>query len=163
MNTTEKEIWAHLEEIADPEIPVLNIIEMGILRGVELIQKNGEPHFNIIITPTYNGCPAMDTISMQIRMTLLGYDITNFSIIQKLSPAWTTDWIPEAAQEKMRKFGIAPPRVITNELGERIEEVRCPKCDSQAVQKLSEFGSTSCKAMYKCNSCEEPFEHFKCH
>lgn len=162
MNQVE-DIWKYLEEIADPEIPVLNVIEMGIVRGVEEKMKNGEQHFDIIITPTYNGCPAMDIISTQIRMTLMSYEVKNFSIVEKLSPAWTTDWMSDEAKAKMEKFGIAPPRIKMNERGERIEEIFCPKCHSQNVMKISEFGSTSCKAMYKCEACFEPFEHFKCH
>lgn len=160
---TTQDIWGYLSEIPDPEIPVLTVIEMGIIRDVIEKEVNGAKTFEIIITPTYNGCPAMDIISTQIRMTLLGYDIQNFKIIQKLSPAWTTAWMSDTAKEKMRKFGIAPPIVHISDSGERIDIVNCPKCHSNHVQKLSDFGSTACKAMYVCNNCSEPFEHFKCH
>jgi len=160
---TTADIWSYLSEIADPEIPVLTIVEMGIVRDVVLKGEGEQAIFEIIITPTYNGCPAMDIISTQIRMTLLGYDINNFKIITRLSPAWTTEWIPEEAQEKMRRFGIAPPQVKYDEQGQKIEIVACPKCHSEQVIKVSDFGSTSCKAMYTCSNCSEPFEHFKCH
>jgi ring-1,2-phenylacetyl-CoA epoxidase subunit PaaD len=147
----------------DPEVPVLSVIDLGIIRGVNL--ENGA--VEVIITPTYSGCPAMDVISMQIRMQLLTHGYSNVTIKNVLSPAWTTEWMTMAGKEKLKAFGIAPPnasqQVCTPAYFHREELVQCPHCNSYHTVMLSEFGSTACKALYKCNDCLEPFDYFKCH
>jgi ring-1,2-phenylacetyl-CoA epoxidase subunit PaaD len=155
-------IWKLLEEVPDPEIPVISIIELGIVRNIELINNV----FEISITSTYSGCPAMDMIQVNIKSILEENNIKNFVIRMVYSPAWTTDWIPEEAKIKLEKFGIAPPRETTNSklslLGLE-PTVKCPFCTSMKTVLISQFGSTACKAMYKCEECKEPFDYFKCH
>lgn len=156
-----EQIYKWLSEISDPEIPVVTILDLGIVRNVE-VDENGT---TIYITPTYSGCPAMDIISMQIRMALISRGVKNLQIKEQLNPAWTTDWITEEAKLKMKKYGIAPPKgkaKIKNGLFEE-EEVECPHCNSHHTELISQFGATSCKALYRCLDCQEPFEHFKCH
>lgn len=156
-------IYALLEEVPDPEVPVLSIIDLGIVRAVELI--NGQPR--ISITPTYVGCPAMDHIKMEIRLKLLENNFTAPDVVNVLSPAWTTDWMTEAGKEKLRAYGIAPPnqkqQVCRQDFFTPDEAVQCPRCESYNTQLVSNFGSTACKALYKCLHCLEPFDYFKCH
>ena len=159
-NDTEKRIWQILEEVYDPEIPVLSVIDLGIVREVN---AENEP-IVISITPTYSGCPAMDVISMNIRMALIQNGFGNVKIRQQLSPAWTTDWMTEIGKQKLTSYGIAPPVSKTFDkvyLEKMI--VPCPLCHSKNTKLISEFGSTSCKALYQCNDCREPFDYFKCH
>ena len=159
---SEKEIWQLLEEVKDPEVPVLSVIDLGIVRSV----KAGEDKIDITITPTYSGCPAMDVISMDIRLKLIEKGYRNVSIRQQLSPAWTTDWMREEGKRKLKAFGIAPPnpkqQFCTTEMF-RQEAVQCPRCHSYHTELISQFGSTACKAMYRCLDCKEPFDYFKCH
>jgi ring-1,2-phenylacetyl-CoA epoxidase subunit PaaD len=166
MAASRENIDEWLSQVTDPEVPVLTIGDLGIVRDVQLQQnEKGEQEVTIAITPTYNGCPAMDMISMNIRMALLSRGIKKVNIEQKLSPAWTTDWMTEDGKRKLLEYGIAPPtRKSSNALGlfEK-EEVPCPRCNSHETEMVSGFGPTSCKALYKCLSCKEPFEHFKCH
>ncbi|RQO30947.1 phenylacetate-CoA oxygenase subunit PaaJ [Taibaiella sp. KBW10] len=160
--SSREQILTWLESVTDPEIPTVSIEEMGILRDV----RTGEAgEVTVTITPTYSGCPAMDVIAMQIRMTLLGRGLKTVHIEQSLSPAWTTDWITESGRQKMHAFGIAPPvRKAKDDLALFEEdEVPCPKCASVHTELVSRFGATSCKSMYRCLDCKEPFEHFKCH
>ncbi|HEY8687890.1 MAG TPA: 1,2-phenylacetyl-CoA epoxidase subunit PaaD [Chitinophagaceae bacterium] len=159
-NISSKKFWEILKQITDPEIPVLSIIDLGIVRDIHADENNTE----IFITPTYSGCPAMDVISMNIRMALLQNGFTNIKITQQLSPAWTTDWMTEEGKEKLKSYGIAPP------VGKAIDEkylqelkVECPQCHSKNTILLSQFGSTACKALYQCQDCKEPFDYFKCH
>ena len=151
------DIYNILKSINDPEIPVLSIVDLGIVRGVFI--KDG--NFEIIITPTYSGCPAMDVITMEIRLRLLENEIKNFKIIPQLSPAWTTEWMTEEGKQKLSAYGIAPPTVRSLEGSEN--SIQCPQCHSYDTKLLSEFGSTSCKSLYQCNTCNEPFDYFKCH
>lgn len=157
-------IWEILEMVTDPEVPVLSIIDLGIVRGVEINSSN---KIKITITPTYTGCPAMDVISMNIRMALLEHGFKNIEITNVLSPAWTTDWMTEAGKQKLKAYGIAPPnaqqQVCTTELFQKEEAIQCPHCNSYNTSSISYFGSTACKALYKCNDCKEPFDYFKCH
>lgn len=158
----EQQIWDWLSAISDPEVPVLTILDLGIVRGVE-VGENGE--VMVRITPTYSGCPAMDVIAMQIRMALMSRGVRTLKIEQQLSPAWTTDWMSEEGKRKLQAYGIAPPQYSSNRAKGLFEtdEVPCPRCLSTNTQMLSDFGSTSCKAQYQCLDCKEPFEHFKCH
>lgn len=158
----EKEIWSVLEEVKDPEVPVLSVIDLGIVRSVD---TSGD-RIDITITPTYSGCPAMDVISMDIRLKLIEKGYRNVHIQQQLSPAWTTDWISEEGKKKLKAFGIAPPnpkqQFCTTDMF-RQEAVQCPRCDSWHTELISQFGSTACKSMYRCLDCKEAFDHFKCH
>lgn len=145
-----------LEQIPDPEIPVISITDLGIVRNVFISNE----HLTVEITPTYSGCPATDMISAQIRMALLSNGIKNFSINTVLSPAWTTDWMTESGKRKLEEYGIAPPNSGGVNGGSPKE---CPHCHSSNSTLLSQFGSTACKALYQCNDCKEPFDYFKCH
>ena len=163
MENQNNNIWSLLEEVTDPEVPVLSVIDLGIVREINSSYGDVE----IVITPTYSGCPAMDVISMSIKMTLIEHGFKNVKIKTVLSPAWTTDWMSEAGKEKLKKYGIAPPnpkqQVCHQELFESGEAVQCPLCNSYHTHRVSEFGSTACKAQYVCNHCKEPFDYFKCH
>lgn len=166
---SEPAIWDLMKQIYDPEIPVISIVDLGIVRSVELNtpSNNSNPKATITITPTYSGCPAMDVIAMNIRMALLEHGFKNIEIKTKLSPAWTTDWMSAEGKEKLKSFGIAPPNasqsVCTPALFQQQEVVQCPHCDSYNTKMISRFGSTACKALYQCNECNEPFDYFKCH
>jgi len=155
-------VWHILQTIHDPEIPVISIIDLGIVRKVELIPSTNT--IQIGITPTYSGCPAIDAIKFQIRLSMLENNIDNFSIEQILSPAWTTHWITEKGKQQMLAYGIAPPVNQNNfENNVVVENITCPQCTSTNTILVSQFGSTACKALYKCNNCLEPFDYFKCH
>ncbi len=159
---TEADIWTILETVPDPEVPVLSILDLGIVRAVS-IEANDS--VQITITPTYSGCPAMDMISMGIRMKLLENGVKNIHIINQLSPAWTTDWMSDAGKQKLKAYGIAPPLDQHNnsELFGEEHKIQCPQCNSFNTELISQFGSTSCKALYRCLDCKEPFDYFKCH
>lgn len=162
MTVYEKQIWKILKEVKDPEVPVLSIIDLGIVRGVKI----SEDKIEIKITPTYSGCPAMDVISMDIRLKLIEKGFRNISVQQQLSPAWTTDWMSEEGKQKLKVFGIAPPnpkqQFCSTEMFQQ-EAVQCPRCNSYHTEVISQFSSTACKAMYRCLDCKEAFDYFKCH
>lgn len=157
-----KNIEDLLREVTDPEIPVLSIMDMGVVRGIELHEN--EKDLLIKITPTYSGCPAMDTIATDIKMKM---DEAGFNTKVKLilSPAWTTDWITENGRRELEKYGIAAPLDETSDKhalidGKRI--VKCTNCGSTNTKMVSQFGSTACKALFQCDDCLEPFDYFKC-
>ena len=153
-------IWSILETVTDPEVPVLTITDLGIVRDVKL---NGD-EVEVIITPTYTGCPAMDMIAVNIKLALIENGYTNVKITSVLSPAWTTDWMSEAGKRKLKEYGIAPPQYESGRyLRPESYYVQCPQCNSANTKLISEFGSTACKALYQCNDCKEPFDYFKCH
>jgi ring-1,2-phenylacetyl-CoA epoxidase subunit PaaD len=156
-------IWKILKDIPDPEVPVLTVLDLGIVRDVLLHNDEVE----VIITPTYSGCPAMDMITMNIRLALLENGFKNVKVTSVLSPAWTTDWMSEEGKKKLKEYGIAPPnprqQVCNNDLFAPHEGVQCPQCNSYHTHRISEFGSTACKALYQCLDCKEPFDYFKCH
>lgn len=158
-----KNIWGILEEVNDPEVPVLSVIDLGIIRDVKINNDEVE----ITITPTYSGCPAMDAISMNIRMALMQHGYKKIKITTVLSPAWTTDWMSDTGKEKLKAYGIAPPtakqQVCHTESFHEGEAIQCPRCNSYNTRLVSQFGSTACKALYSCNDCKEPFDYFKCH
>lgn len=161
-----EQVYQWLESVTDPEVPVLTILDLGIVRDVKLGENAaGEKEVTITITPTYSGCPAMDVIAISIRMALMSRGIRYVNIENQLSPAWTTDWMSDDGKRKLKEYGIAPPiRKAENRLGLFEEDiVACPRCGSEDTALVSQFGPTACKALYKCNSCHEPFEHFKCH
>lgn len=161
-----EEIYKWLASVTDPEVPVLNILDLGIVRDVTVDEtEGGDKKATITITPTYSGCPAMDVIAINIRMAVLSHGIKYVEIENQLSPAWTSDWMSEEGKRKLQEYGIAPPvRKAENKLGLFEEDiVNCPRCGSNDTSLVSQFGPTSCKALYKCDACHEPFEHFKCH
>ena len=165
---TEKKIWSLLETVTDPEVPVLSVLDLGIIRDVK-VESTKENNFKpiITITPTYSGCPAMDVISMGIRMVLLQAGFKEMEIKQVLSPAWTTEWMSAEGKDKLKAYGIAPPQykqaVCTPDAFQQEEAIQCPQCNSWHTTLISQFGSTACKALYKCEDCKEPFDYFKCH
>ena len=163
LNIEEQKIWRLLEEVSDPEVPVLSVIDLGIIREVII---NGD-EVEIVITPTYSGCPAMDMISMNIKLAMIEHGYRNVKIISVLSPAWTTDWMSRSGKEKLKAYGIAPPNpkqaVCDTKLFAQEEGIECPRCNSYHTKRISEFGSTACKALYQCQDCKEPFDYFKCH
>jgi ring-1,2-phenylacetyl-CoA epoxidase subunit PaaD len=149
-----------VEQVCDPEIPVLTIVDLGVLRSIDL---GADGAVDVAITPTYSGCPAMDVIGFEVRAALMKAGIGNARVRQVLSPAWTTDWMSEAGKTKLRAYGIAPPAARASRralFGE--ESIACPHCGSQDTEKVSEFGSTACKALWRCTACREPFDYFKC-
>jgi ring-1,2-phenylacetyl-CoA epoxidase subunit PaaD len=150
---------AILDTIADPELPFLTVGDMGILRNVRLAGDVLE----VVITPTYSGCPAMDIIAVDITTALAKSGFDNVRITRALSPAWTTDWLSPAARDKLRANGIAPPERAQGKRALFAEtHVTCPTCGSTSTERVSEFGSTPCKAHYRCLACCEPFQYFKC-
>lgn len=142
-----------LQNVTDPEIPVISVLDLGIVRDV-IVEGDS---IEVIITPTYSGCPAMLEIEKEINNALKKEGIHEFKITTVLSPAWTTEWMTEEGKQKLKEYGIAPPNP-TNP-----EDIECPQCGSKNTQMLSEFGSTACKSLFKCNDCLEPFDYFKCH
>lgn len=161
MQTKEK-IVSLLSEIPDPEIPVISIIELGVIRQVEVLS---ETRISLKITPTYSGCPAMKQIEDDVRKKLSENGFTQIEIKTIFSPPWTTDWINSEAKEKLRKYGIAPPEHTTEDkswLTGKEKVVACPQCKSIHTKLISQFGSTACKSLYQCQDCLEPFDYFKC-
>ena len=163
MTFVKDKIWQLLEQVFDPEIPVLSILDLGIVRKV-LEKKNGE--IEITITPTYSGCPAMNVIEIDMKSILLEHGYTQVKVKTVLSPAWTTNWLSPNGKAKLKAYGIAPPidtSVDKNSLFAEEKKVPCPRCESINTQMISQFGSTACKSLYKCKDCLEPFDYFKCH
>jgi ring-1,2-phenylacetyl-CoA epoxidase subunit PaaD len=159
----EKKIWSILGTVTDPEVPVLTVVDLGIIRKVELydaVQKPPSGGLEVFITPTYTGCPAMDMIAVNIKLALAEHGYQNIKITSILSPAWTTDWMSEEGKQKLKAYGIAAPNKKFTIATDGIE---CPLCNSVNTKLISEFGSTACKALYQCNDCKEPFDYFKCH
>lgn len=161
MAVGEEQVWQWLEEVSDPEIPVLSVIDLGIVRDVK--QEQGK--FTVAITPTYSGCPAMNEIEQNIRQLLREKGLAEIEVETRLSPAWTTDWMTEAGKKKLLDYGIAPPQGSSADksvLFGKAKAVNCPQCGSGNTVMLSQFGSTACKSLYKCEDCLEPFDYFKC-
>ena len=157
---TKESIMNMLSVIKDPEIPVVSIQEIGMLRDV-IISEAG---YEVILTPTYTGCPAMGIITHDIKAELEKQGIAPVTVKLVYSPAWTTDWMSDTAKEKMRKYGIAAPvHSSCNTKFTEFNTIPCPNCNSTDTIMISKFGATACKSLFKCNSCKEPFEYFKCH
>lgn len=156
----EEQIWAWLADVPDPEIPILSVLDLGIVRNV-VIKEDG---IQVSVTPTYSGCPATEVIEQSIISELQKNGVENVLLKRVLSPPWTTDWISEAGKSKLRDYGIAPPAggASKRELIQGAHAIACPRCESVGTSLVSEFGSTPCKASYKCDECLEPFEYFKC-
>lgn len=157
---TAEQAWEVLARVADPEIPVISVTELGIVRDVRADDDTVE----VVVTPTYSGCPATEVIEQSIAAALREAGARDVRIETRLAPAWTTDWIAPAAQEKLRRYGIAPPGPSAS-ADERplafVPRVDCPLCGSRNTERLSQFGATACKALYRCRDCREPFEYFK--
>ncbi|NML74803.1 phenylacetate-CoA oxygenase subunit PaaJ [Rhizobium sp. S-51] len=163
-----EEVWRWLSEVPDPEVPVISLTDLGIIRDVSW---DGDT-LVVAVTPTYSGCPATTVINLDIETALKGHGIEKLRLERRLSPAWTTDWISAEGRDKLRAYGIAPPidgsaadgRLIArvNRLAGSNLEVACPRCGSMKTEKVSQFGSTPCKASYRCRDCLEPFDYFKC-
>lgn len=152
--------WDAAATVADPEIPVLTIADLGVLRDVRVDGGTIE----VAITPTYSGCPAMNMIALEIELALERAGLPRPRIKSVLSPAWTTDWMTEDGKRKLKDYGIAPPQPASGRralFGE--EAIACPRCGSHDTERIAEFGSTSCKALWRCRACREPFDYFKCH
>lgn len=147
-------LWAVLDKVVDPEIPALTLWDLGVLRDVRVDGNTVE----VVLTPTYVGCPALSTMAEDVHTALAdaGYAAR---VVNSLSPAWSSDWISEEGRSKLREYGIAPP---AGYVGRTPDPIRCPHCDSDHVELISEFGSTACKALYRCLDCAEPFDYFKC-
>lgn len=163
----EKQIWTWLTEVPDPEIPVISVTDLGIVREV----RYDDGTLVVAVTPTYSGCPATSVIELDIETALRDHGIDDVRVERRLSPPWTTEWIGEDARQKLRDFGIAPPQegsagnVVAARAGRLAggaAAVVCPRCGSSETERVSQFGSTPCKAAYRCKSCLEPFDYFKC-
>ena len=145
------EIWGWLDQVPDPEIPVISVVDLGIVRDVAWADDTLE----VAVTPTYSGCPATSVISMDIETALRDHGLKNIQIRTQISPPWTTDWLSAKGKARLEEFGIAPPSPAGG-------PERCPRCGSTSVTKISQFGSTPCKAHWRCDDCLEPFDYFKC-
>jgi ring-1,2-phenylacetyl-CoA epoxidase subunit PaaD len=162
-------IWERLAAVPDPEIPVISIVDLGIVRDVAISEQGV---CTVTLTPTYSGCPATEVIAADVREALSSLGCSQVVIQTQLSPAWTTDWINNEAKAKLREYGIAPPHVMANTEqriglsaigGMRQHRIPCPRCESTQTETLSQYGSTPCKAQYRCLACREPFDYFKPH
>ena len=166
---SEEQVWSWLGEVTDPEIPVISIVDLGIVRGVQWIG----PTCKVTITPTYSGCPAMQVISDSVRDALKAKGIGAIEIVSQLSPAWTTDWMSDTGKVALAAYGIAPPAHKVVDISglhggvkrrpTPVLAIACPMCGSSHTELTSQFGSTPCKALYKCLDCREPFDYFNCH
>ena len=148
---SEQQVWDWLDTVPDPEIPVISVVDLGIVRDVAWERET----LTVTVTPTYSGCPATAIISMDIETALRDRGIRDIRVKTQISPAWTTDWLSDKGKVKLEEYGIAPPRPAGG-------PERCPRCGSKAVEKVSQFGSTPCKAHWRCTDCLEPFDYFKC-
>lgn len=153
-------LWALLDQVKDPEVPVASVVELGMVR--DIYQEQDE--WVVDVTPTYSGCPATEQIEASILEAMQQAGIRHPRIRRVLTPAWTTDWITETGREKLRAYGIAPPQGSASKMSLQgvPETIVCPQCGSEDTEQLSEFGSTACKALYRCRECREPFDYFKC-
>jgi ring-1,2-phenylacetyl-CoA epoxidase subunit PaaD len=154
--------WDVLADVSDPEIPVLSVLDLGMIRGVEL---NDQQEIIVRLTPTYSGCPATDLLKSQIVEAFTAHQLLPVKVNIDLSEAWTTDWMSEDGKNKLKVYGIAPPKGDAHSCGTHValeDGIECPHCQSHNTKLLSEFSSTACKALYRCQSCLEPFDYFKC-
>nr|WP_296942156.1 1,2-phenylacetyl-CoA epoxidase subunit PaaD [uncultured Massilia sp.] len=168
---TAAQVWAWLGEVPDPEIPVISVVDLGIVRDVAVDADGGA--CTVTITPTYSGCPAMQVIAADVAQALRARGVADVRIATRLSPAWTTDWMSEAGKAALKGYGIAPPAQQVIDISGlahgvkrhaiRQPDVACPHCGSARTRLTSQFGSTPCKALYQCQDCREPFDYFKCH
>lgn len=165
---TLRSVWRWLADVPDPEIPVISVVDLGIVRDVRWNRGVDPAELVVTVTPTYSGCPATEVIADSIRATLREHGVEHAVLETRLSPAWTTDWLSAGAHDALRVYGIAPPGPRPSDDGCAFGKpvapsVACPRCDSSDTELVSRFGSTPCKALYRCRGCREPFDHFKCH
>jgi ring-1,2-phenylacetyl-CoA epoxidase subunit PaaD len=162
--------WAVLDTVPDPEVPALSLRDLGVVREVHAAQGEGMAGLEVVLTPTYSGCPATEVIAESVKAALEQEGLGPVTVTHRLAPAWTTDWISAAGRRKLREYGIAPPGHLVDQAGHepaqqpirlRPRNVACPRCGSSDTERLSAFGSTACKALHRCLACREPFEHFK--
>ena len=159
----ERAAWRVLETVLDPEVPALSLVDLGIVREVHALEDG----LQVVLTPTYSGCPATEVIEQSVVDALAEAGLGPVTVVTRRAPAWTTDWISEDGRRKLREYGIAPPGPVDAGAGAPIRIVRksaaveCPRCGSANTERLSAFGSTACKSLYRCVACREPFEHFK--
>lgn len=151
MNVATDQIWSWLDAVPDPEIPVISLVDLGVIRGVEW----QEGTLVVSVTPTYSGCPATSVINMQIETALRDHGIDKIELRQQIAPPWSSDWLSEKGRSRLEEYGIAPPQAAGG-------PERCPRCASTNVERISQFGSTPCKAQWRCKDCLEPFDYFKC-
>jgi ring-1,2-phenylacetyl-CoA epoxidase subunit PaaD len=159
----EQRVWGVLESVPDPEIPVLSVVDLGIVRYVRI---EADDVVHVGVSPTYSGCPATEVIRTSIAETLSNAGFARVDVRDVLAPAWTSDWITPDGRRKLREYGIAPPAESVSSPRQLVRPtlaIACPRCGSLATSRISEFGSTPCKALYRCTSCLEPFDYFKCH
>ena len=172
MKASDDQLWQWISTVADPEIPVISVVDLGIVRGWQWLD---DERLEVMITPTYSGCPAMQAIADDIRSTLTQHGLNEVTIATQLSPPWTTDWMSESGKQKLRDYGIAPPAQQASEqateniidisamFSRNAPAISCPQCGSSHTRLISQFGSTACKALYRCTGCLEPFDYFKPH
>jgi ring-1,2-phenylacetyl-CoA epoxidase subunit PaaD len=162
------QVWEWLAELPDPEIPVISVVDLGIVRDVAWRAEDKGAVLVVTITPTYSGCPATRVISTSIADALAAKGVGAFRLEQRIAPPWTTDWISERGRQRLKEYGIAPPDSAAeaasplSRLTRKAAVVSCPRCGSTSTVRVSEFGSTPCKAQYRCQGCLEPFDYFKC-
>lgn len=148
---SEAQVWDWLEDVPDPEIPVISVVDLGVVRDVVVTPEMVE----VTITPTYSGCPAMSVISLDIETALAKRGVDHVTLKTQIAPPWTTNWLSDKGRARLEDYGIAPPRPAGG-------PERCPHCQSRDVERVSQFGSTPCKAQWRCRECLEPFDYFKC-
>lgn len=151
MQPTTDQIWTWLHAVPDPEIPVISVVDLGIVRDVAW----NDDTLEVTVTPTYSGCPATSVIALDIETAMHAKGVEKVAIKTKISPAWTTDWLSKEGRDKLEEYGIAPPQAAGG-------PQHCPRCKSTSVERISQFGSTPCKAQWRCKDCLEPFDYFKC-
>ncbi len=161
------QVWKWLDDVPDPEIPAVSVVDLGIVRDVAWVDGDGAAILRVTVTPTYSGCPATRVIERDIERALHERGVERVELEVRVAPPWTTDWLSHAGRDKLRAYGIAPPERgasrVLDITGFVEPRVACPRCESGDVELTSRFGSTPCKALYRCNTCREPFDHFKCH
>lgn len=167
--SVEANVWRTLGQVLDPEIPVISVVDLGIVRHVRVHRAHmndnaGDGGIEVGITPTYSGCPATEVIRSSVQSALHQAGYTDARVIDVLSPPWTSDWITDRGREQLKRYGIAPPATAVSSPRALFARpaIACPRCNSTETQRISEFGSTPCKAHYRCKSCAEPFDYFKC-
>jgi len=161
MDAREQAAWAAIAAVPDPELPALTLCDLGIVRGLRIDGDDVE----VVLTPTYSGCPATETIESSVHDALAHAGIHRVTVVRQLAPAWTSDWISAEGRRKLLAYGIVPPAAADVGAGDviriRPQRLSCPRCGSADTERLSAFGSTACKALHRCLACREPFEHFK--
>jgi ring-1,2-phenylacetyl-CoA epoxidase subunit PaaD len=158
VGTRSEAAWRVLASVLDPEVPALSVVDLGLVRGID---ERADGGLEVVLTPTYSGCPAVEVIESDVVAALEAASLGPVTVRRQFAPAWTTDWISDEGRRKLREYGIAPPGPVATVRLVRRETVACPRCASPHTERLSAFGATACKALWRCLDCREPFEHFK--